>query len=66
MQTATAAGFSSTVSAVDFAVQLAWFTAGALIGLLAFHRRTRSALAGAGIGRQADVGPAPFGKAANR
>lgn len=67
MQAATAAGFSSTVPAVDFAVQLAWFTAIGLIGLLAFHRRTRSALtATVRIGRQADADPVPFGKAANR
>jgi hypothetical protein len=67
VQAATAAGFSATVPAVDFAVQLAWFTASALVGLLAFHRRTRSALTAAvRIGRQADADPAPFGKAANR
>lgn len=67
MQAATAAGFSSTVSAVDFAVQLAWFTTVGLIGLLAFHWRTRSTLTAAvRIGRQADADPAPFGKAANR
>ncbi|WP_369173069.1 ABC transporter permease [Streptomyces sp. R28] len=67
MQAATAAGFSSTAPAVDFAVQLAWFTAIGLIGLLAFHRRTRSALTAAvRIGRQADAGTVPFGRAANR
>ncbi|MFF3752480.1 ABC transporter permease [Streptomyces sp. NPDC002018] len=65
MQAATAAGFSTSVSAVDFAVQLAWFAVSALVGLLAFHRRTRSALPGAArLGRQADTGPAPSGKAA--
>lgn len=67
MQAATAAGFSTAVPAVDFAVQLVWFTAGTLISLLAFHRRTRSALtAAARIGWQAGAGPVPFGKAANR
>jgi hypothetical protein len=67
MQAATAAGFSTTVPTVDFAVQLAWFIASALIGLLAFHRRTRSALTAAvRFGLQADAAPAPSGKAANR
>src|SRR3954465_947012 len=32
MQAATVAGFSSTVSAMDFAVQLVWFAAVGLIG----------------------------------
>lgn len=64
MQAATAAGFSATVPVEDFAVQLAWFTAGALIGLLAFHRRTRSALtAAARASRRAGAGPVPFGTA---
>ncbi|MCX4588604.1 ABC transporter permease [Streptomyces sp. NBC_01549] len=44
MQAATAAGFSS-VSVPRYVLwQLAWFTAAALLGLLAFHRRTRTTL----------------------
>ncbi|WP_245687259.1 ABC transporter permease [Streptacidiphilus griseoplanus] len=44
MQTATAAGFSTTPLPGYLAIQLIWFTAAALVGLLAFHRRTRNAL----------------------
>ncbi|MEV4870704.1 ABC transporter permease [Streptomyces syringium] len=44
MQSAMAAGFTSTPVLSYLAIQLAWFTAGALIALLAFHRRTRNAL----------------------
>ncbi|OQS16140.1 hypothetical protein B0T36_04930 [Nocardia donostiensis] len=44
MQAATAAGFSDTTPLPGLAVQLVWFTASALVGLVAFHLRTRSAL----------------------
>ncbi|MFQ6329186.1 hypothetical protein ACLMAL_24045 [Nocardia sp. CWNU-33] len=44
MQASTAAGFSDTTSIAGFAVQLAWFTASALVGLVAFHLHTRSSL----------------------
>ncbi|MFQ6328705.1 hypothetical protein ACLMAL_21550 [Nocardia sp. CWNU-33] len=44
MQASTAAGFSETTSFAGFAVQLVWFTASALLGLVAFHLRTRSSL----------------------
>ncbi|WP_051163583.1 hypothetical protein [Nocardia brevicatena] len=44
MQAATTAGFSDTTPLTGLAVQLAWFTASALVGLVAFHLRTRSAL----------------------
>ncbi|WP_433623661.1 hypothetical protein [Nocardia sp. CA-120079] len=44
MQASTAAGFSDTTPLAGFAVQLAWFTASTLVGLLAFHLRTRSTL----------------------
>lgn len=44
MQAATAAGFSDTIPLAGFAIQLAWFAAIALVGLVAFHLRTRSAL----------------------
>ncbi|MFE7044275.1 ABC transporter permease [Streptomyces atratus] len=44
MQAATAAGFS-TISVPQYVLwQLAWFTVAALLGLLAFHRRTRTTL----------------------
>ncbi|MGW8066572.1 ABC transporter permease [Streptomyces ziwulingensis] len=67
MQAATAAGFSSTVSAVDFTVQLVWFAAVGLVGLLAFHRRTRSALAATvRTGQQADADLVLLRKAADR
>lgn len=42
MQASTTAGFSNTTPLTGFAVQLAWFIASALVGLIAFHRRTRS------------------------
>ncbi|MFQ6229444.1 hypothetical protein [Nocardia sp. NPDC002869] len=44
MQASTAAGFSDTTQFAGFAVQLVWFTASALAGLVAFHLRTRSSL----------------------
>ncbi|MEU7763767.1 hypothetical protein AB0B25_01380 [Nocardia sp. NPDC049190] len=44
MQAATAAGFSDATLFKDFAVQLTWFAASALVGLIVFHLRTRSAL----------------------
>ncbi|WP_062992776.1 hypothetical protein [Nocardia anaemiae] len=44
MQASTAAGFSDTTPLLGFGVQLAWFAASALVGLVAFHLRTRSAL----------------------
>lgn len=44
MQASTAAGFSDTTPLGGFAVQLAWFTACTLVGLVAFHLRTRSSL----------------------
>jgi hypothetical protein len=44
MQAGAAAGFSATMPRVYFAVQLTWFVTSALVGLLAFRRRTRSAL----------------------
>ncbi|MGW6331504.1 hypothetical protein [Nocardia rhamnosiphila] len=44
MQASTAAGFSDATPLAGFAVQLAWFTASALAGLVAFHLRTRSSL----------------------
>ncbi|WP_067668463.1 hypothetical protein [Nocardia miyunensis] len=44
MQASTAAGFSDTTPFAGFAVQLAWFAASTLLGLVAFHLRTRSAL----------------------
>ena len=44
MQASTAAGFSDATPLAGFAVQLAWFAASVLIGLIAFHLRTRSSL----------------------
>ncbi|MGW4717849.1 hypothetical protein [Nocardia sp. NPDC004260] len=44
MQASTTAGFSDAAPLTGFAVQLAWFVASALVGLIAFHRRTRSSL----------------------
>lgn len=44
MQASTAAGFSTTSVPGLVAIQLSWFAAAALIGLLAFHRRSRNAL----------------------
>lgn len=44
MQAATAAGFSDSAVPAYLAVQLAWFAAAALVGLLAFRHRTRTAL----------------------
>ncbi|MDX3853740.1 ABC transporter permease [Streptomyces sp. AK02-01A] len=46
MQASVAASFSAGTPLGYFAVQLAWFAASALVGLLAFRRRTRSALRG--------------------
>ncbi|MET9594180.1 ABC transporter permease [Streptomyces sp. NPDC006516] len=51
MQAATAAGFSHTTVPRYLLIELAWFTAAALLALLAFQRRTRSAL---------PATPAPF------
>ncbi len=45
MQAATAAGFTRTLLPGDLAVQILWFAGAALLGLLAFHRRTKNALA---------------------
>ncbi|AYN43031.1 ABC transporter permease [Streptomyces dangxiongensis] len=44
VQVATAAGFSSTPAPSDLALQTLWFAAAGLLGLLAFHHRTRNAL----------------------
>lgn len=44
MQVATAAGFSGSVPLAGFGIQLAWFTASVVVGLLTFHLRTRSSL----------------------
>ncbi|WP_371572789.1 ABC transporter permease [Streptomyces sp. NBC_01314] len=44
VQASTAAGFSDTALPRYLAVQLLWFTAVALIGFLAFQRRTRNTL----------------------
>ncbi|MCX5063797.1 MULTISPECIES: ABC transporter permease [unclassified Streptomyces] len=44
VQASTAAGFSDTALPGYLAVQLLWFTGAALIGLLAFQRRTRNTL----------------------
>ncbi len=44
MQVATAAGFSGAVPLSGFGIQLAWFAASAVIGLVTFHLRTRSSL----------------------
>ncbi|WP_327151814.1 ABC transporter permease [Nocardia sp. NBC_01329] len=44
MQASTAAGFSDGTPLAGFAVQLAWLGASALVGLVAFHLRTRSSL----------------------
>ncbi|MFF5549506.1 ABC transporter permease [Streptomyces olivaceoviridis] len=44
MQAATAAGFTHTSLPGDLGVQLLWFAGAALLGLLAFCRRTRNAL----------------------
>jgi hypothetical protein len=44
MQASTGAGFSTTPLPQYLAIQLLWFTAAALVGFLAFHRRTRNTL----------------------
>ncbi len=44
VQAATAAGFSTTPAPSYLALQVLWFTAAGLLGLLAFHHRTRNAL----------------------
>ncbi|WP_330255837.1 hypothetical protein OG874_15455 [Nocardia sp. NBC_00565] len=44
MQASTAASFSDTTPFAGFAMQLAWFTASTLLGLVAFHLHTRSSL----------------------
>ncbi|WP_053666039.1 hypothetical protein [Streptomyces sp. MMG1121] len=46
VQAATAAGFTGTPLLSCLTLQLAWFTGAALLGLLAFHRRTRNTLCG--------------------
>lgn len=46
-QTAAAGSFSATELPGHLLLQLSWFTAVALVGLLAFHRRTRNTLPGA-------------------
>jgi hypothetical protein len=43
MQTSTAAGFSTTRPLSHLTVQLVWFACTALISLIAFHQRTRTA-----------------------
>jgi hypothetical protein len=43
-QAATAAGFTHQPLPGNLAVQILWFTGAALLGLLAFHRRTKDAL----------------------
>ncbi|MFD7504290.1 ABC transporter permease [Streptomyces sp. NPDC059850] len=44
MQAATGAGFSTTPLPKYLAIQAGWFAAAALVGLLAFHIRTRNSL----------------------
>jgi hypothetical protein len=44
MQAATAAGFTHEWLPGDLTVQFLWFAGAALLGLLAFHRRTKDAL----------------------
>ncbi|MFE2024332.1 hypothetical protein [Streptomyces hygroscopicus] len=44
MQAATAAGFTHTPLPGNLAIQILWFAGAALLGLLAFHRRTKDAL----------------------
>ncbi|MET8184099.1 ABC transporter permease [Streptomyces sp. NPDC005336] len=44
MQASTGAAFSSTPLTQYLAIQLLWFAAAALVGLLSFHRRTRTTL----------------------
>ncbi len=44
VQAATAASFSTTPAPSYLAVQALWFTVAGLLGLLAFHHRTRNAL----------------------
>ncbi|MCQ8187040.1 ABC transporter permease [Streptomyces rugosispiralis] len=44
MQAATGAGFSTTPLPKYLAIQAGWFTAAALVALLAFHFRTRNTL----------------------
>ncbi|MFC8876755.1 MULTISPECIES: ABC transporter permease [Streptomyces] len=44
MQAATAAGFTGHPLPGDLAAQALWFAGAALLGLLAFHRRTKDAL----------------------
>ncbi|MFJ8310996.1 MULTISPECIES: ABC transporter permease [unclassified Streptomyces] len=46
VQAATAAGFTGTPLLSCLALQLTWFAGAAILGLLAFHRRTRNALSG--------------------
>ncbi|MGW7616138.1 ABC transporter permease [Streptomyces antimycoticus] len=48
MQAATGAGFSTTPLPKYLAIQAGWFTAAALIALLAFHCRTRNTLGKSG------------------
>ncbi|MEH0658443.1 ABC transporter permease [Streptomyces stelliscabiei] len=51
MQASTGAGFSNTPLPKYLAIQLLWFTTAALIGFLAFHRRTRNTLPKTGQAR---------------
>lgn len=44
MQASTGAALSTTPLPEYLAIQLLWFTAAALVGFLAFHRRTRNTL----------------------
>jgi len=44
MQAATGAGFSTTPLPKYLAIQTGWFAVAALVGLLAFHIRTRNSL----------------------
>ncbi|MFJ7996485.1 ABC transporter permease [Streptomyces sp. NPDC096310] len=46
MQTASAAGFSTTALTGYLGIQMLWFLAAALVGLAAFQHRTRNALTG--------------------
>ncbi|MFE3601791.1 ABC transporter permease [Streptomyces sp. NPDC059096] len=53
MQAASAAGFSTTVLTGHLGIQMLWFLAVALVGLAAFHHRTRNALPhGGGLARR--------------
>ncbi len=58
MQAATGAGFSATPLPKYLAIQAGWFTAAALVALLAFHMRTRNTLGKTGRPRSAARQPA--------